>query len=259
MTTRKCVKTPRRGVRCGKPPCYRPARLPPGHAAAPPADRRTTLPHGFSTVVERCCGIRHGVRLPRARGARGLVPTSSTRARAELPETTIVMWFSDVRPAALDDDVLTLAVPSALVRERLQHNHLSLIEEAAAEARRAAGEDRVRGGGGPAPPRRARPSSTEPSPASFAAIGAPARRGRAAAPGRSSGAPGLPFPNYTFDAFVPGPVEPLRSRGGDGRGRGAALHGVQPAVHLRRGGPGQDPPADRGRAPHAPAQPAGSA
>src|ERR1700675_3000526 len=44
------------------------------------------------------------------------------RARAELPDTTIVMWFSDVRPIDLNQDVLTLAVPSALVRERLQHN-----------------------------------------------------------------------------------------------------------------------------------------
>ena len=56
-----------------------------------------------------------------------------TRARAELPDTTIVMWFSDVEPISLVHEVLTLSVPSALVRERLQHNHLSLVEEAAAE------------------------------------------------------------------------------------------------------------------------------
>ena len=55
------------------------------------------------------------------------------RARTELPETTIVMWFADVRAMALESDILTLAVPSTLVKERLQHNHLSLIEEAAAE------------------------------------------------------------------------------------------------------------------------------
>ncbi len=54
------------------------------------------------------------------------------RARTDLPETTIVMWFSDVRPTGLDGGVLTLAVPSQLVKERLQHNHLSLIEAAAA-------------------------------------------------------------------------------------------------------------------------------
>jgi chromosomal replication initiation ATPase DnaA len=53
------------------------------------------------------------------------------RARGELPESTLVMWFSEVRATSLRDDVLELAVPSALVRERLQHNHLGLIEDAA--------------------------------------------------------------------------------------------------------------------------------
>ena len=56
------------------------------------------------------------------------------RAREELPETTVVMWFADVRPVRLDEDSITLAVPSPLVRERLQHNHLPLIERAAQEA-----------------------------------------------------------------------------------------------------------------------------
>ena len=56
------------------------------------------------------------------------------RARAELPETTFLMWFTDVRPIAVRDQVLSLAVPSQFVRERLQHNHLGLIEGAAAEA-----------------------------------------------------------------------------------------------------------------------------
>ena len=57
-----------------------------------------------------------------------------TKARAELQDTTIVMWFADVVPVSLDDEVLTLSVPSVLVRERLQHNHLALIEDAAAAA-----------------------------------------------------------------------------------------------------------------------------
>ncbi len=56
------------------------------------------------------------------------------RAREELPETTVVMWFADVRPVSLAEDSITLAVPSPLVRERLQHNHLPLIERAAQEA-----------------------------------------------------------------------------------------------------------------------------
>jgi chromosomal replication initiator protein len=124
------------------------------------------------------------------------------RARAELPDTTIVMWFSDVRPLDLHEDVLTLAVPSPLVRERLQHNHLSLIEEAAADAvgrpvkieldvdegMRETGLDSADAQG--------------PPPAAYATIGAHAGPARAEKP---LGAPGLPFPNYTFDAFVPGP------------------------------------------------------
>ena len=56
-----------------------------------------------------------------------------TKARTDLQDTTIVMWFADVEPMTLEDQVLTLSVPSVLVRERLQHNHLGLIEEAAAD------------------------------------------------------------------------------------------------------------------------------
>ncbi len=121
------------------------------------------------------------------------------RARTELPETTLIMWFSDVRPVGLAEDALTVAVPSQLVRERLQHNHLHMMEEAATqvagrplavhlevdEALRSEPEDGFE------------PAEEEPPPASYAAIGAP--------PAVTLGAPGLPFPNYTFDAFVPGP------------------------------------------------------
>jgi chromosomal replication initiator protein len=125
-----------------------------------------------------------------------------TRARAELPDTTIVMWFSDVEPVALAHEVLTLSVPSALVRERLQHNHLSLIEEAAAlttghpikiEFVVDEGMRHPLGDLGDVPEPIATPSITvKPSTA-------------AASPTVVLGAPGLPFPNYTFDAFVPGP------------------------------------------------------
>ncbi|HMI30392.1 MAG TPA: DnaA/Hda family protein, partial [Candidatus Limnocylindrales bacterium] len=128
------------------------------------------------------------------------------RAKAELPDTTIVMWFSDVRPIDLHHDVLTLAVPSPLVRERLQHNHLSLIEEAAADA---VGrpvkieldvEEGMREAGRETNPETA--DQQGPPPAAYATIGAHAGTARAEKP---LGAPGLPFPNYTFDAFVPGP------------------------------------------------------
>jgi chromosomal replication initiator protein len=130
-------------------------------------------------------------------------------AREELPETTVVMWFSDVRPVDLDGDSIALAVPSLLVRERLQHNHLPLIERGASEmvghplrveltvdealrehvehhdVRSAVSADLL------APP-----------PAPHATIGAAI----SPAVGEPSlGTPGLPFPGYTFDAFVPGP------------------------------------------------------
>jgi chromosomal replication initiator protein len=123
-----------------------------------------------------------------------------SRARDELPETTLVMWFSDVRPTDITDDVLTLAVPSPLVRERLQHNHLSLIEEAVASSyggpvkiafeveegiRHPLEEAQVP----------AAPTATTTPPSDLARRSTPP----------PLGAPGLPFPNYTFEAFVPGP------------------------------------------------------
>ncbi|MEA2579191.1 MAG: chromosomal replication initiator protein [Actinomycetota bacterium] len=126
------------------------------------------------------------------------------RARTELPETTVVMWFSEVRATGLDEEILTLAVPSPLIRERLQHNHLGLIEEAAAEeaerpltvefevveTMRALDEGRVEPVEIP---------DASPTPASYAFEAA------ALIPQETElGAPGLPFPNYTFDAFVPG-------------------------------------------------------
>ncbi len=122
-------------------------------------------------------------------------------ARHELPETAVVMWFADVRAAGLDDDVLHLVVPSALVRERLQHNHLALIEEAAAKLVGSPVKIDIQVEDGLRHPLQDDPLPEEApaGPASFAAIGAPARRDP------RLGAPGLPFPNYTFDAFVPGP------------------------------------------------------
>ncbi|MEP6758018.1 MAG: chromosomal replication initiator protein DnaA [Actinomycetota bacterium] len=124
-----------------------------------------------------------------------------TKARTELQDTTIVMWFADVEPITLDDQVLTLSVPSVLVRERLQHNHLGLIEEAAADVcghpvkiEFSVDEGmRLPLADAPEPTTR-----TEPTPvATQAAASLPAGSVHL-------GAPGLPFPNYTFDAFVPG-------------------------------------------------------
>jgi len=120
------------------------------------------------------------------------------RARDELPEATISMWFADVRATSLHDGVLELRVPSDMVRERLQRNHLDLIRTAASAAvgapvtvelltdqamRTHEADDVVE------VPEAARP-----------VVDAPLAVGE-----KPLGAPGLPFPNYTFDAFVPGP------------------------------------------------------
>jgi chromosomal replication initiator protein len=127
-----------------------------------------------------------------------------TSARSELPDTTIVMWFSDVEPVSLADDVLTLSVPSALVRERLQHHHLSLIELAAAEAVERplkiefVVDEGMRHPLGDTPEPVAAPTATAPT---ITTQPSPAASSRTVV----LGAPGLPFPNYTFDAFVPGP------------------------------------------------------
>jgi chromosomal replication initiator protein len=124
------------------------------------------------------------------------------RARVELPETTFLMWFTDVRPIGLESEVLTLAVPSQFVRERLQHNHLSLIEEATADAFGRPVKIEMEVDEAIRHQEHAFVDLGPPPPASFAAVGAPERP---AAAQRPQAAPGLPFPNYTFDAFVPGP------------------------------------------------------
>ncbi len=136
------------------------------------------------------------------------------RARAELPETTFLMWFTDVRPIGIEHEVLSLAVPSQFVRERLQHNHLGLIEDTAAhvhggrlkiamEVDEAIRHEEIPFGDPPSATSVGPVTSVGPAPpASYATIGAPPG---SAPVHRPVGAPGLPFPNYTFDAFVPGP------------------------------------------------------
>jgi chromosomal replication initiator protein len=130
-------------------------------------------------------------------------------ARERLPETTVAMWFGDVRASGFEDGILSLSVPSPMVRERLQHNHLDLIREGAAESAgrpvdvdfrvdEGLREQRDEGGGSIFP-------SVDLTPPELKAGGAHESAGPSGEPARIVGAPGLPFPNYTFDAFVPGP------------------------------------------------------
>ncbi len=124
------------------------------------------------------------------------------KARSELPDTTIVMWFSDVQPLRLDEEALTLSVPSPLVRERLQHHHLGLIEDAAAQTLGHPVKIEFEVSEGSRHPLGDAPEPMTPHEERAVTTGTQVQ---AARPNPNLGAPGLPFPNYTFDAFVPGP------------------------------------------------------
>ncbi|MEW6059619.1 MAG: chromosomal replication initiator protein DnaA [Actinomycetota bacterium] len=121
------------------------------------------------------------------------------RAKRELPESSFSMWFNGVRATSLHDGVLEVIAPSDYVRDWLAKHYLDLIQGAAAEASGQA--VRVHLG---AARQTARPSPLSEAPASEVAptpLGERDRAGRAP----TLGAPGLPFPSYTFEAFVAGP------------------------------------------------------
>jgi chromosomal replication initiator protein len=130
-------------------------------------------------------------------------------ARASLPESTVAMWFAQVRPATLDHDVLELFAPSEYVRERLTRNHLGLIRSAASEAAghpvsvRLEIDEQLRGVVDLA--EHAAPEVAPGVPVALPATRPSAPQAPPTPAQRELGAPGLPFPAYTFDAFVPGP------------------------------------------------------
>jgi chromosomal replication initiator protein len=118
------------------------------------------------------------------------------RARTELPESSFSMWFTGVRATGLRDGVLDVRAPSEYVRDRLAKHYLGLIERAAGDA-----------GAGPVTVRLAAdPEAARPAPVADVRVQAPAPQVSRPEPARAPlGAPGLPFPNYTFETFVPGP------------------------------------------------------
>ncbi|MGH2659192.1 MAG: chromosomal replication initiator protein DnaA [Actinomycetota bacterium] len=114
------------------------------------------------------------------------------RARQELPESSFSMWFVGVRATSLHDGVLEVVAPSEYVRDRLAKNYLDLIQAAATDA--LGHPIQIHLGADPEP---VRPPLGEPPP--------PPPTRQHAAPAAQLGAPGLPFPNYTFETFVAGP------------------------------------------------------
>jgi chromosomal replication initiator protein len=131
-------------------------------------------------------------------------------ARAELSESSFSMWFAGVRATDLHDDVLEVTAPSEYVRDWLSRHYLDLMQRGAADA--AGTNVRVHLAADSTPRRTlpARPADgTERDPEGGiadagrqAAATDPDVDGDRAAPARSAA---LPFPGYTFDAFVPGP------------------------------------------------------
>jgi chromosomal replication initiator protein len=132
------------------------------------------------------------------------------RARTQLPESTVAMWFAEVRPAALEGDVLELYAPSEYVRDRLARSHLEMIRSAASEVAGHAVTVRLEVDAGlRGTIDLAEHAAPEPARAGASRQPAPPPDPRALLPPTAAqkalGAPGLPFPAYTFDAFVPGP------------------------------------------------------
>ena len=124
--------------------------------------------------------------------AQGVWARVTEKARGELPESSYGMWFSEVRPASLEGDVLQLNVPSEYVRDWLIRHYLPLIQTAAAEAVGTPLRVRII-----AEPPAERPANDD------ADLPEPARKLPVVAAEAGSS---LPFPDrYTFDAFVPGP------------------------------------------------------
>ena len=116
------------------------------------------------------------------------------RARTELSESSFSMWFAGVRATGLRDSVLEVRAPSEYVRERLAKHYLELIERAAADA-----------AGRPVTVRLAADPEGIRPPAVVEDVPPPVREPRLEPQRGPLGAPGLPFPNYTFETFVPGP------------------------------------------------------
>lgn len=114
------------------------------------------------------------------------------RARHELSESSFSMWFQDVRATSLHDGVLEVLAPSEYVKDRLAKNYLDLIQTAAAEA--AGLPVRIHLGASSPEDLGAQREAAEPIP-------------EPTPPDRPSPitASALPFPNYSFEAFVSGP------------------------------------------------------
>jgi chromosomal replication initiator protein len=113
------------------------------------------------------------------------------RAHEELSESSFSMWFGGVRATSLHDGVLEVVAPSDYVRDWLAKHYVGLIQDAAAEAVGLPVTIEL----GAAPPEEVTLQREPADPPEHKPI----------AERSAIGAPGLPFPNYTFETFVAGP------------------------------------------------------
>ena len=147
--------------------------------------------------------------------ARTLWTGCATSLREQVSEATWKTWFESISPVESGEDHLTLAVPSSLVKERLEGRYLSLIEHAVAAASgqpmairleihtdafsAAAMDDAEDGASAATAAAYARPAG--------ATIPAPRPGGPALVPATPPPSPTAEAPlnpRYTFDAFVIG-------------------------------------------------------
>ena len=136
--------------------------------------------------------------------------------------------------SALDGDHLRIAAPNRYTRDWLVQHHTETLQAAARDGARRQSARHHRG------------RSRAPAPAR------PRRSPRAAR--RASRVTACP-PRYTFESFVVGNSNQFAQAACQAVAE-LPSQGLQPALHLRRGRPRQDPPAPRRRPPDRAAYPA---
>jgi chromosomal replication initiator protein len=135
----------------------------------------------------------------------GLWTRCTEALRDQVSEATWQMWLSGIRPVSLDDGVLVLGVPNALVRERVESRFLALIEDTLASEAGSAVTARLRvmerpGVIAPVSPEPA--GEDTPSGGGAGSAGAQLHRGSLGpAAQRDTVAVSLD-PRFTFDTFV---------------------------------------------------------
>ena len=211
-----------------------------------------------STLVESACGqmpsqlSRTDPSTPAEDAARTAWTAVLGRARRDLPPVAFEMWFSGLTPGKVKGQVIELIAPSGYVKSWLSGHYMDLIAAATEESVGPTARIRLRvapttaaGSEDVAPP-----SGTRPATGPGARRATPGdREGTAPHRKRWTGRWPSCHPSQSATPSTPSSRgrQQVRPRGGAGRGRGPAVQGVQPPVHLRRGGPGQDPPAVRHR------------